>query len=111
MIPTLVRLRVPEANSLKLLTLPQVWKYAGPLENGTTRFNSSGFLVYLLFVGSLMLVSLGRLSGSSMPSIGSIKSTHLVFLPGQCCCNCHGSWKRGRLPLRRARRSILSLNP
>ena len=36
-----------------------VWIYGGPLERDSARFDSGSFLIYLLFVGSVIVVSAG----------------------------------------------------
>ena len=63
-----------------------VWIYGGPLERDSARFDSGSFLVYLLFVGSVIVVSTGHLQSIHMsaflavaPFLVSLTTSH--YLP------------------------------
>jgi hypothetical protein len=100
------------------LTPAIVYTYSSRLEFGSPRFSTPGsFLVYVIFIGSVIMVSLRYsslkyiyqnnrtlpttiFSTSLHPTLPS-PSQNLAYLPAQPSSSWSGSWKRGRSPLHR----------
>ena len=89
-----------------------VWTYGRSLETESSRFDSASFLVYLVFVGSAILV---RISAGHLLVPITLEVNTIAFGTSNICpsspCSCHGSWNRGRSPSRCARVGINFDNP
>jgi Derlin-2/3 len=84
------------------------WQYSSQLETSNARLSSPGaYAFYLLFNAVIVLVShrpRRLLKQVLLPSLSLVISARPVHL------SCHGSWKRGRLPLALWQRSSFA-NP
>jgi Derlin-2/3 len=82
------------------------WQYSSKLETGNPRFSQPGaYAVYLFFNAVVILVS-----SFSRLTIIVFNSSSLVISARAVHLSCHGSWKRGRLPLTLWQRSSFA-NP
>jgi Derlin-2/3 len=83
-----------------------LYTYGSQLETEASRFQQPGdFFTYLVFVAVVILVS----ACCSLPHF-ILHQSNLVYLPGQPHSSCHGSWKRGRVPLHSAKSIIRKIH-